>query len=361
MSQNKPIWVTGLMSGTSLDGVDAACVLTDGMDILEFGPSCYQPYTPEERDILRSALGKWPLDPGLDAATTLVKDVHYKALQQLPKADLIGFHGQTLAHEPQYGRTHQLGDGAGLARLVGVPVVWNFRLEDVACGGQGAPLAPIYHWAMVRYAKISAPVAVVNLGGIGNLTLVDPKQPPEMGILAFDTGPANAPLNDYMTFKMGLAYDDCGSLAAQGCPDFTILDQFLRDNYFVQAVPKSLDRGDFPYIAGLVADLSAQDAAATLTAIIVAGVVAALDHMPVLPQQMWITGGGRKNCELMRLLKVALPMTVHDIDYMGFDGDMVEAQAFAYLAARVARGFPTSFPRTTGVSQPLYGGTISPA
>ena len=174
MSQNKLIWVAGLMSGTSLDGVDAACLHTDGIDISGFGPSAYVSYSAEEREILRSGLGKWPGDPGLNAVGAVVRDLHMQALQRLPNVDLVGFHGQTLAHDPQNGRTHQLGDGAELARLVGTPVVWDFRSEDVAQGGQGAPLAPIYHWALARYAKLSEPVAIVNLGGVGNLTWVDP-------------------------------------------------------------------------------------------------------------------------------------------------------------------------------------------
>ena len=360
MSQNKLIWVAGLMSGTSLDGVDAACLHTDGIDISGFGPSAYVPYRVEEREILRSGLGKWPGDPGLHAVEAVVRDSHMQALQRLPNVDLVGFHGQTLAHDPQNGRTHQLGDGAELARLVGTPVVWDFRSEDVAQGGQGAPLAPIYHWALARYAKLSEPVAIVNLGGVGNLTWVDPQQPAESGLLAFDTGPANAPLNDYMIKKLNKSYDENGVLAAQGAADPNVVARFLCDGYFVRPVPKSLDRDDFPYISSLVESLSVEDAAATLTAIIVAGVLQALEHMPQYPKQMWITGGGRKNSELMRLLQSALPMQVCDIDEMGFDGDMVEAHAFAYLAARVAHGLPTSFLKTTGVATPLSGGKVSP-
>jgi anhydro-N-acetylmuramic acid kinase len=361
MRQNKPIWAVGLMSGTSLDGVDAASLLTNGIDIMEFGASCYQAYSDQEREILRSGLGKWPGDLELEAVAALVGDVHLKAAQQLPAADLVGFHGQTLAHDPENGRTHQLGDGAYLARLSGMPVVWDFRSEDVARGGQGAPLAPIYHWAMARYAKLSAPLAIVNLGGVGNLTWVDPQQPPETGVLAFDTGPANAPLNDYMSLTFGLAYDEHGALAASGRADSAIVARVLQDDYFLRAAPKSLDRDDFSYILALVADLNEADAAATLTAIIVACLAAALEHMPARPAQMWITGGGRKNRELMRLLQEALPMQVCDVDDMGFDGDMVEAQAFAYLAVRRARGLPTSFPSTTGVGLPLSGGRLSPA
>ena len=359
MNQNKPIWVAGLMSGTSLDGVDAACLYTDGVDILGFGSSAYVPYSAKEREVLRSGLGKWPGDTSLHEVGVVVRDLHMQALQNLPTVDLIGFHGQTLSHDPQNGRTHQLGDGAELARLVGTPVIWDFRSEDVAKGGQGAPLAPIYHWALARYAKLLEPIAIVNLGGVGNLTWVDPRLPAENGLLAFDTGPANAPLNDYMIKKLNKSYDENGNLAAQGVADLNLVARFMRDGYFARPVPKSLDRGDFSYIGSVVESLSNEDAAATLTAIIVAGILQALEHLPQNPKQMWITGGGRKNTELMRLLRSAMPMRVCDIDEMGFDGDMVEAQAFAYLAARVARGFPTSFAKTTGVATPLSGGRMS--
>ena len=359
MCSNKPIWVTGLMSGTSLDGVDAASLLTDGVDISKFGSSAYRPYSAAEHETLQNVLGKWPAAPGLEPAAALILAVHLEAVAKLPTGELIGFHGQTLSHDPQNFRTHQLGDGSELARQAGVAVAWDFRSEDVARGGQGAPLAPIYHWALARYKQMQEPVAIVNLGGVGNLTWVDARLPPERGLLAFDTGPANAPLNDFMLKTTGQAYDADGALAASGRVDTQVVATFLQQPYFSRPAPKSLDRDSFGDMAGLVAQLSAADSAATLTAICVAAVVAGLPLMPVQPKQMWISGGGRKNCEMMRQLAVNLPMKVVDIDDIGLDGDMLEAQAFAYLAARVARGLPTSFPATTATKAPLCGGRLS--
>jgi len=229
----------------------------------------------------------------------------------------------------------------------------------VARGGQGAPLAPIFHWALARYKQMQEPVAIVNLGGVGNLTWVDARLPPEQGLLAFDTGPANAPLNDFMLKTTGQPYDAGGTLAASGRIDRKIVASFLQQPYFSRPAPKSLDRDSFGDMARLVAQLDPADAAATLTAICVAAVAAGVVLMPAPPKQVWISGGGRKNSEVMRQLAGNLPMEVFDIDDIGFDGDMLEAQAFAYLAARVARGLPTSFPATTATKAPLCGGKIS--
>ncbi|WP_347817963.1 anhydro-N-acetylmuramic acid kinase [uncultured Planktomarina sp.] len=359
MGVNKPIWVTGFMSGTSLDGVDAACLLTDGVDICEFGPNAYRPYSAAERQMLQSALGKWPGAPGLEPVSELILAAHLEAWSHLPPAELIGFHGQTLCHDPQNFRTHQLGSGAEFARRAGTAVAWDFRSEDVACGGQGAPLAPIFHWALARYKQIEEPMAIVNLGGVGNLTWIDARLPAEQGLLAFDTGPANAPLNDFMVKTTGQPYDAGGALAASGRVDEELVALFLQRPYFSRAAPKSLDRDSFSDMVELVAQLAPADAAATLTGLCVASIEAALPLMPVQPKQVWISGGGRKNSEIMRQLTLKLPMKLHDIDDIGLDGDMLEAQAFAYLAARVARGRAPSFPATTATKAPLCGGKIS--
>ena len=340
--------------------MDAACLLTNGVDIMKFGSSAYRPYSAVEREMLQNVLGKWPAASGLEPAAALILAAHLEAVAEVPAGELIGFHGQTLSHDPQNFRTHQLGDGSELARRAGVAVAWDFRSEDVAQGGQGAPLAPIYHWALARYKQMQEPVAIVNLGGVGNITWVDARLPPEQGLLAFDTGPANAPLNDFILKTTEQAYDADGALAASGRVDTEVVESFMQHPYFARPAPKSLDRDGFGDMAGLVAQLSAADGAATLTAMCVAAVTASLALMPVQPKQMWISGGGRKNREMMRQLAMKLPMVVLDIDDIGLDGDMLEAQAFAYLAARVARGLPTSFPATTAANAPLCGGKISP-
>jgi len=359
MIDKKPIWAAGLMSGTSIDGVDVACVYTDGYEIFKLGDSAYLAYSAAQQELLRSGLGKWPNEPGLGPIADLLIETHCLALERVSNVDLVGFHGQTLAHEPNEGRTHQIGDGAELFRRCGKPVIWDFRSADVAAGGQGAPLVPIYHRAMVRFAKIFKPVVILNLGGVGNLTWVDPTKPPEDGLVAFDTGPANAPLNDYLMHQIGQAYDKDGLIAAAGRIDAGIVKKFLNNPYFSKRSPKSLDRDEFMQLQAMVSNLYISDAAATLTAIIVASVDRALKLLPSFPTQVWITGGGRKNLELMRQLKKVVSADIVDIDQMGFDGDMVEAQAFAYLAVRSMRGLPITFPKTTGVATPISGGILS--
>ena len=355
-----PIWALGAMSGTSLDGVDAALVLTDGVTISEFGASGYRGYSDAEQAVLRAALGKWPGDDLAEAAEVVFRS-HFAALQGF-EADVIGFHGQTLAHEPQGRGTHQLGDGAALAEALGRSVVWDFRSNDVELGGEGAPLAPFFHWACAKWIGADAPLAFLNLGGVGNLTWVDPLSTAPEGegaLLAFDTGPANAPINDLMMERRGLAYDKGGALAAQGQVVDGALELFLEEGYFRKMPPKSLDRNDFFLMLDLVRELADADAAATMTAMAAAAVMQGMEHCPVVPDRLLVTGGGRHNPVMMAMLASALDCTVQPVEAVGLDGDMLEAQAFAYLAVRVMRGLPTSAPGTTGVRAPVGGGQIS--
>ncbi len=357
-----PVWVLGTMSGTSLDGVDAAMLLTDGERICGFGRSGYRPYSPAEREVLRAALGRWPGEPGVDAAAEVVETAHAELMARFPEADLIAFHGQTLAHAPRGRGTHQAGNGALLAAALERPVVWDFRSSDVELGGEGAPLAPFYHFACARHAKVEAPLAVLNLGGVGNLTWIDPAQPgPQVpgACLAFDTGPANAPLNDLMQARRGEAVDEGGALAASGTVDEAVVADFLRGGYFLRMPPKSLDRNDFPDLTAAVAGLDDADAAATLVACAVAAVARGLEHCPAPPQRLLVTGGGRFNGAMMAGLARELPCPVDPVEELGLDGDMLEAQAFAYLAVRVLLGLATSAPGTTGVPAPVGGGRIS--
>ncbi|MCB2137148.1 MAG: anhydro-N-acetylmuramic acid kinase [Rhodobacteraceae bacterium] len=357
------VWALGAMSGTSLDGVDAALLQTDGARILAFGETAYRPYDAAERAVLRAALGRWPGDAGVDAAAGVVEDAHVSVLATLVGiADVIGFHGQTLAHDPAGRGTHQAGDGAALARRLDRPVVWDFRSNDVALGGQGAPLAPFFHFAAARWAGFRDPVAFLNLGGVGNLTWLDPSQPgPDVpgACLAFDTGPANAPINDLMQARRGVGLDEDGALAATGRVDAGVVEAFLRHPYFHRMPPKSLDRNDFPDLAASVAHLADADAAATLTAIAAAAVAKGAEHFPAPVSRVLVTGGGRRNPVLMGMLADRLAIPVEPVEAAGLDGDMLEAQAFAYLAVRVLRGLPTSCPGTTGVAAAVGGGQIS--
>jgi anhydro-N-acetylmuramic acid kinase len=356
-----PLWVLGAMSGTSLDGVDAALILTDGERVLEHGARGYRAFPDGEREVIRAALGAWPGSPEAERAAEVVLAAHAALLGGFPQADLVGFHGQTLAHEPRGRGTHQAGDGARLAAALGRPVVWDFRSADVAAGGEGAPLAPFYHFALARRLGQGA-VAFLNLGGVGNITFADPDAAgPEApgAVLAFDTGPANAPIDDLMRSRGRGPRDDDGALAARGAVDETVVARFLDHPYFSRRPPKSLDRDGFPGLAGAVARLDDADAAATLAAAAAAAVAAGMAWLPAPPAQLLVTGGGRHNATLMAMLRDRLGCPVVPVEAAGLDGDMLEAEAFAYLAARVVRGLPTSAPGTTGAPHPVTGGRVS--
>jgi len=354
-----PVWALGAMSGTSLDGIDAAMVLTDGRTIFEFGETAYRPYSEPEKQILRAALGKWQ---GVKQATEIVENAHAELLSGFADAQLIGFHGQTLAHDPANRRTFQAGNGALLAEVLGISVVWDFRSTDVEMGGQGAPLAPFFHFACAKLIDAKEPLLFLNLGGIGNLTWIDPQyEDPDLpgAILAFDTGPANAPLNDLMQDRLSQPFDNNGELARQGRADAEILERFLEAAYFHRVPPKSLDRGDFADLSDAVAALSDADAAATLTAAAASAITKAGEHFPGPISRILVGGGGRLNSWMMELIAAAQDVPVVAIEEVGLDGDMLEAQAFAHLAVRVTRGLPTSCTSTTGVSAAIGGGRIS--
>ncbi len=345
--------VIGLMSGTSLDGVDAAVVETDGEAVQGFGRSLTLPYPADLRADLRRLLA---MAPSLSAGDIFlawverqVTEVHAEAVAALEAdAALIGFHGQTILHAPEQGRTWQIGDAAALARATGIPVAFDFRTADVAAGGQGAPLVPVFHEALA--VGLAGPVAVLNIGGVANVSLVGG------ALQACDTGPGCALLDDFVLERTGAAMDADGALAAGGVADEGILSVLLADPYFGLPAPKSLDRQHFARALGLVAGLSAQDGAATLAALTARAVAAC----PLVREarQVLVTGGGRHNRAIMRALSAALPVTVSPVESVGWDGDALEAQCFGYLAMRVMRQLPLSFPGTTGVATPWTGGRI---
>ncbi|MFL5254453.1 MAG: anhydro-N-acetylmuramic acid kinase [Rhodopila sp.] len=348
----------GLMSGTSLDGVDAAWLETDGHRVTAFGPSLTLPYDPALRRDLRTILNLAPTlaedDPRLAAAVEQLTECHAQAVRDLGRpADLIGFHGQTILHQPDRRRTWQVGDAALLAKLTGLPVAHDFRSADVAAGGQGAPLAPVYHAAMAE--ALPKPLAVLNTGGVANVTWIGA----DGSLLAFDTGPGNGPLDDWTARHTGQAFDRDGALAAAGRADEAVLRRLLAHPYFRQPAPKSLDRLDFDAalkVSGLNI-LSAADGAATLVAFTVTAVTQAA--LPAAPVRWLVCGGGRHNPALMRSLKAALSVPVDPVDVEGWNGDALEAQCFGFLATRVIAGLPLSFPGTTGVPYALPGGRVT--
>jgi anhydro-N-acetylmuramic acid kinase len=354
-------WFLGLMSGTSMDGIDAALLRTDGVGISGFGPALTLPYEPSLRDRIRACLNEGPGHP-MNLSRELAV-AHAAAVQALlAKAGLaakdvawLGFHGHTLLHRPAERRTWQAGDGALLGKLTGINVVSDFRSQDVAMGGQGAPLVPLYHLALARYAQLAPPLLVLNLGGVGNVTYIGSERDDDL--IAFDTGPGNALIDDWMLRHAGAAHDEGGQTAASGAVNAERLARLLDHPYFAQRAPKSLDRNDFS--AAAVEGLSVEDGAATLAAFTAASVARGLSHLPQRPLRCLVCGGGRHNATLMTLLTQHLNMPVEAVEAVGWNGDHLEAEAFAFLAARAVRGLPLSLPGTTGVSAPVSGGRLN--
>jgi anhydro-N-acetylmuramic acid kinase len=357
-----PIRALGLMSGTSMDGVDAAVVETDGVTIAAFGRSGFRPYAPAERAAIEAALGRWPGEAGVEAAEAAVQASHATLAAGFPEAALLGFHGQTLVHEPQGRGTHQVGRGDLLADATGRPVVWALRAADVASGGEGAPLVPVFHHAVARHIGAEAPLAFLNIGGVANVTWVDARiaDPAAPGaLLAFDTGPGNALLDDFLKERLGEAFDEGGRVAARGTADRDVLAEALASPYLDRPPPKSLDRMAFHGVLGRLGGLSTEDGAATLAALTAACVAAAARHFPEPAARWLVCGGGRLNRTVTRLIAAGTNAPVDAVESVGLDGDMLEAQAFAFLAVRVLRGLPTSFPATTGCRLPVCGGRVS--
>jgi anhydro-N-acetylmuramic acid kinase len=358
----------GLMSGTSLDGVDLALVETDGEAIIRLGPNAAADYDETERALLRRALKEATgltnrqARPGaLAEAERVVTRRHamlvrsFLADQQLSpdRIDVVGFHGQTVLHRPSRRLTVQIGDADALARAIGIAVVHDFRAADIAAGGQGAPFVPAFHRALVEAKRLDGPVAVLNLGGVGNVTFVETSRDP----IAFDTGPGNAMIDDLMQERTGKAIDRDGAAALAGRVDDEALARLLDHPHFAIPPPKSLDRNAFSRTA--VSRLATTDAAATLAAFTAASVARALAWLPAPPATWIVCGGGASNSAIMGELRARLSGTVATADAIGWSAAMMEAQAFAYLAVRSMRRLPLSFPSTTGVSRPLTGGLIA--
>jgi anhydro-N-acetylmuramic acid kinase len=346
----------GLMSGTSLDGIDAALLRTDGENHLVRETFLSIPYTPELREKIRACFNSAP-DKDCVRDLTLA---HAEAVRRLLSLqglhahdiDLIGFHGQTISHAPERGHTCQMGDGRLLAELTGISVVNDFRTADVKAGGQGAPLVPVYHQALA--AGLQKPIAFLNIGGVANITYIGTKGE----VIAFDTGAGNALLDDWMREKTKHAYDTNGDTGRSGKKHEKILAQLLAHSYFTTQPPKSLDRNTF--VSTLLNTLSLQDGAATLAAFTVQGVVKSLSFLPEKPRRWIVCGGGRLNTFFMEELEKNLGSPADPIEDLGLDGDATEAEAFAYLAVRSLRGLPLSFPLTTGVKNPTQGGVLHP-
>jgi anhydro-N-acetylmuramic acid kinase len=352
----KPLRAIGLMSGTSLDGVDAAWIETDGETVTATGPAATLLYEDDVRADLRRLLDLAPTikpdDPFLRATERRLTIDHSIAVSLLGRsADIIGLHGQTILHDPAHRRTWQIGDAALLAHRCRLPVVHDFRTADVAAGGEGAPLAPLYHAALA--ASLPKPLLVVNIGGVANLTYLGA----DGTILACDTGPGNGPLDDFCARHTGEPFDKDGALAASGFARQDRLATLLAHPYFARPAPKSLDRLTFArLVEDAVAGLDIPDGAATLAAFTAAAIAAA--PLPAPPLRVLVCGGGRKNRNILDRLAKLFPCTVDPVETVGWDGDALEAQCFAFLAVRHLRGLPLSLPTTTGVPTPMAGGRL---
>lgn len=347
------------MSGTSLDGVDVALIETDGERVAAFGPALTVPYPDEARRIIRAAFGATAETEATRAAEQVVTHMHAAAVRAWAAKtgigpdtlDLVGFHGQTITHQPDRRFTWQIGNGAALAQALGVRVVNDLRSDDVAAGGQGAPLVPVYHAALA--ADLARPVAVVNIGGVGNVTWIGA----DGTLLAFDTGPGNGPIDDWCARRAGQRYDKDGALAAAGEFDRGRVQRFAEHRFFAKVPPKSLDRGDFNDV--WAEGLSVVDGAATLTRGTARAIALAARHFPAPVSQWVICGGGARNPTLLRAVADETAAKMVTAEDLGWDGDALEAQAFAFLAVRSLRGLPLTFPGTTGAPRPMTGGRLS--
>lgn len=358
----------GLMSGTSLDGVDVALITTDGKRVSALGPSGYRPYTEPERGVLRQALAeavnleRRDARPGvLGEAERVVTLAHAEAVASFTaqnhisreNIDIVGFHGQTVLHRPAQKLTVQIGDAMALAKAIHIPVMHDFRAADVAAGGQGAPFVPVYHRALAQSLEREGPIAVVNIGGVSNITYIDADR-----LIACDTGPGNALLDDFIFRTLGQRFDCEGRTAAQGSVDHAFVETALQHPFFAVPPPKSLDRNDFAGLA--LREMSPADGAATLTAFTAAAIARIVPLLPTPPKSWIVTGGGARNLTMLRMLRETLaPASVESATALGWSADAMEAQAFGFLAARGLKGLPLSYPATTGVPMPMTGGVIA--
>jgi anhydro-N-acetylmuramic acid kinase len=361
MPLSRPLTVIGAISGTSMDGIDIALIRTDGLSLSSAGPGRTIAYPARLRDALLDFL-KDPSQAEHDPLTELeqsVTDAFSGAISTFmveegidrASVDLIGLHGQTVYHRPERRFTRQLGLGQRMANDLGINVVDGFRLADVASGGHGAPLAPLYHAALAK--DLAQPLMILNLGGVGNVTYLDGET-----ILAFDTGPASALIDDLVLRRFNIPFDDGGRIAKRGMINGATLAALMDNPYFAAPAPKSLDRNDFHRRAKIVESLADDDAVATLAAFTIEATAAALAHVPSKPMRWLVTGGGRHNQTFMRGLQSTLGVPVEPVENVGWNGDLMEAQCFGFLAVRSMLGLPLSLPTTTGVPHPMPGGAF---
>lgn len=355
----------GLMSGTSMDGIDLAVVETDGEMAVKRGPSMFVAYDSAFRRRIEAALESAKSIDRRDERpgdlTDLERELtirHASAVSAFVErhgaVDLVGFHGQTVLHRPERALTVQLGDGALLARQTGIPVVYDMRAADMEAGGQGAPLVPAYHVALAASLdQVELPVCFVNIGGISNITFVAVDGPP----IAFDSGPGNTLIDQWVSREGGVPFDQNGMIASEGGTATAVVERYLDTPFFKRSGPKSLDRNDFDLDG--VAGLELADGARTLAAVTAKAILKSAEHLPAEPKVWVLCGGGRKNPHIVADMVAAAPdARVLLAEDVGLDGDAMEAEAWAYLAVRAKKRLPLTWPTTTGCRVPVTGGVL---
>jgi anhydro-N-acetylmuramic acid kinase len=362
---NKNLYSLGLMSGTSMDGIDASIIKSDGEQSVEIIDDLYIKYDDIFRTELKKCINLCKTNKDIKKITKRIKKLekeltlyHAKACQLIIKknkkikVDLIGFHGQTILHEPKKGYSKQIGDSNLLSKIINTTVISNFRKNDILNGGQGAPLTPLYHKLILSKVSSNYPSAIINIGGIANITYVKNKKQ----LVSFDTGPGNCLIDKWVEKNSSMHFDKMGKLAKSGKLDQKILNQFLQDSYYKKKFPKSLDIKHFDLNS--LKKLSLEDGSTTLSILTVETICLAIKSLKVLPNIIILSGGGRKNKFIIENIKKRINKSINLIDEFNFDGDFIESQAFAYLAIRSFYNKYITLPSTTGVKMYCTGGSI---
>lgn len=354
--------VIGLMSGTSLDGIDISHVKTDGKNFFQNINNYYYRFTSKFKKELQLIVKNYHKvlvnKEYQKKADMLITKEHFKALKMFPffdGLDLIGFHGQTIHHDASKKVSIQLGDGSELAKKTNKPVIYNFRLNDLLKGGQGAPLAPIYHKHIIKTLNLKLPCCFLNIGGVSNITYYDGKE-----LLGFDTGPGNGMIDDYVKLKTNKEYDEGGEIALKGKPNKDLVNLFLSHNFFSTNPPKSLDKNSFKNLYEKLCrcNLSLNDAVSTLSELTVTSIIYGIKQLPKKINSIIITGGGYKNKYIYEQLIKRTKVKCFDLNKTDKSTDFIESELIAYITARSYRKLPITFPSTTGVKKPTTGGVL---
>ena len=362
INQKQNLNIIGMMSGTSMDAINVSFVQSDGVFLKRYDINAIVDYNYKTKILLKEAMMN---------SNNLLKDFsfqnkliycitkdHFKAAKKVIcktkiKPDLIGFHGQTIYHNAKRKISIQLGDSQLLSNLLNINVISNFRDNDINNGGEGAPLAPIYHQYLIKELKLPLPSCFLNIGGVSNITFWDGKR-----LIGFDTGPGNGLMDIYMQKQFGYDYDKSGKLASQGSVNIKILEYFLNLSYFKKKYPKSIDRKEFQHILEMIynENLKPCDAMATLAECTFLSILLSIKSLPIIPKNLIIMGGGVHNLYILKKLKKIKNINVFTAKEKNIPGDFIEAELIAFLAARSFFNLPITFPNTTGVKKPLYGG-----